>query len=664
MVALTIGMATYNDFDGVYFTLQALRLYHDLADTELLVVDNYGCQHTKAFVENWAQGRYVLATEAAGTAAPRDRVFAEAQGDAVLCCDSHILFAPGAIARLKAYYRDHPDSADLLHGPLVYDDLENISTHFEPAWRDQMWGIWATDPRGLDPEGEPFEIPMQGLGVFSCHTKAWLGFNPAFRGFGGEEGYIHEKVRQHGGRTLCLPWLRWVHRFARPRGVPYPLTVEDKLRNYLIGHAELGLDLAPVLEHFAQHLPAERVAAVAEEALRDQKPKKAKARKNAKKRRTVVITSDASNLPLVSCILPTYNRPPTHQYLIEEAIESFLRQTYPNKELILLNDCPGQDLVCHAPGVRVVNVSERFPSLGDKYNAGVHLSRGELIANWDDDDISLPCRLSLSVERLGDADYFNPQISWFMDGGKLHVNCSRGVGHNLSLLTRTAFEEVGEYPAISLGVDAEMDSALLDKVTCCGGPRTGQQELARSDWYYIYRWGVSPSHLSGSPDRDFWKEIGTRPIQEGRFVLHPHWRMDYEAETRRLMTFIASECSESNPDARAEPNQSKGSDGQSSYHPSRGVMLFVVGGVGAKRTTALRDFPLRNRNQGEANADYLARVKRLIADAVAAGGTHLLVPRETADWLDDNPLLVEYFAEHHQLVEASHETGIVFALRQ
>jgi hypothetical protein len=43
MVALTIGMATYNDFDGVYFTIQALRLYQDLADTELLVVDNFGC---------------------------------------------------------------------------------------------------------------------------------------------------------------------------------------------------------------------------------------------------------------------------------------------------------------------------------------------------------------------------------------------------------------------------------------------------------------------------------------------------------------------------------------------------------------------------------------------------------------------------------------------
>ena len=267
MVALTIGMATYDDFDGVYFTLQALRLYQDLQGTELLVVDNYGCDDTRNFVEHWATGRYVRATDVVGTAAPRGRVFREAQGEAVLCCDSHVLFAQGAIGRLKAFYRDHPECTDLLQGPLVYDDLDNLATHSDPVWRGQMWGVWATDPRGRDPDGEPFDIPMQGLGAFSCRKDAWLGFNPRFRGFGGEEGYIHEKFRRAGRRTLCLPWLRWSHRFSRPRGVPYPLTVEDKLRNYLIGHAELGLDLRPIVAHFAEFLSAETIAGVMSDAL-------------------------------------------------------------------------------------------------------------------------------------------------------------------------------------------------------------------------------------------------------------------------------------------------------------------------------------------------------------------------------------------------------------
>jgi Glycosyltransferase family 25 (LPS biosynthesis protein) len=115
-----------------------------------------------------------------------------------------------------------------------------------------MWGQWGTDQRGADPSAPPFEIPLQGLGVFACRRDAWLGFNPRFRGFGGEEGYIHEKVRQSGAATLCLPFLRWIHRFGRPGGVPYSLRRQDGIRNFLIGFQELGLDPAPAIRHFEE----------------------------------------------------------------------------------------------------------------------------------------------------------------------------------------------------------------------------------------------------------------------------------------------------------------------------------------------------------------------------------------------------------------------------
>jgi glycosyltransferase involved in cell wall biosynthesis len=628
VVALTIGMATYNDFNGVYFTLQALRLYQDLQDTELLVVDNYGCPDTKRLVEGWVHGaRYLLATEVRGTAAAKDWVFREAQGEAVLCCDSHVLFAPGTIRRLKEYYREHPECPDLLQGPLVYDDLQTISTHFEPVWRGEMWGIWQTDPRGQDPEGEPFEIPMQGMGVFSCRKGAWPGFNPMFRGFGWEEGYIHEKIRRAGGRCLCLPWFRWTHRFGRPAGLEYSLTVEEKLRNYLIGHAELGWDLTPVLAHFSEILPEDHVVAVAAEVLEgppqapeptattpqevDAGAKGGGAAAPAtltggaeqilqspllKRLPSPLLTlllivfgpkrigrmvryvgrfsygasnsvegseteptasvaarssSDAgvfsrsartglgpeASLPLVSCICPTYNRPPRYQHLLEEAIASFLRQDYPNKELIVINDCPGQELICDEPGVRVVNVAERFPSIGDKQNAAVGLARGELIAPWDDDDISLPWRLSLSVGRLGDGEYFNPRCYWFLDNEGLHFDHPVGYANSASLFRRAAFEGVGGYPSVSLGADAALDAAFSGLAHAVD-PRRGDKELRRSEWFYIYRWGVSPVHMSGSGVEDFYGEVGKQPVVEGRFQLSPHWRRDYVAETRRVLEFL------------------------------------------------------------------------------------------------------------------------------
>ena len=40
---LTVGMATYDDYDGVYFSVQAIRLYHPevTEQTEIIVVDNH-----------------------------------------------------------------------------------------------------------------------------------------------------------------------------------------------------------------------------------------------------------------------------------------------------------------------------------------------------------------------------------------------------------------------------------------------------------------------------------------------------------------------------------------------------------------------------------------------------------------------------------------------
>lgn len=258
---LTIGMATYDDFDGVYFSIQALRMYHDLTDCEILVVDSQ--PERREDLENFcrsAGAKYIKAPHLQGTSAPRQAVFDNASGDFVVCIDCHVLLEKDVISKLKEYIKQNPESKDLLQGPLWYDDLRNVSSHFEPVWNDHMWGTWNTDPKVYG--NDPFDIPMQGLGMFGMKRSAWPGFNKLFRGFGGEEGYIHEKVRQRGGRSLCFPWMKWVHRFNRPHGVKYRLTLEDRIFNYIIGHQELDMPLSPIINHFKDKIAHDKLIAI------------------------------------------------------------------------------------------------------------------------------------------------------------------------------------------------------------------------------------------------------------------------------------------------------------------------------------------------------------------------------------------------------------------
>jgi hypothetical protein len=262
---LTIGLPTYDDFDGAYFTLHALKAYQDLEGVELLVVDNKpeGCRDTKSTCE-WLGARYLHRGHQSCPSLAKQLVFEEAKGEWVLCIDSHVMLVAGAVSRLKEFLRAGVDRKSLWQGPLLYDNHKDYATHFAPEWRGGMWGTWAKDNRGDDTV--PFDIPMQGMGLFCMAKDEFPGFNLKFRGFGGEEGYIHQKVRRFGGRCYCIPWLRWIHRFGRPKGVPYRLVMEDRVFNYILGRRELSVPYADVIEHFKTQMDENLLQSVVAEA--------------------------------------------------------------------------------------------------------------------------------------------------------------------------------------------------------------------------------------------------------------------------------------------------------------------------------------------------------------------------------------------------------------
>jgi len=102
---------------------------------------------------------------------------------------------------------------------------------------------------------------------------------------------------------------------------------------------------------------------------------------------------------LVSIILPTYNRAD----LLPQAIESVLRQTFTNWELIIWNDGSTDNTAEVAnsftdPRISVYSEPNRGMSYG--LNQGFARAQGEWIAFLDDDDEWLPIKLAWQVSFL------------------------------------------------------------------------------------------------------------------------------------------------------------------------------------------------------------------------------------------------------------------------
>lgn len=269
-------MATYDDFDGVFFSIQSLRMFHPICNTdrvEFIVLDcNPDGEHgkcCKSFVENQVRGKYIPYT-GVNTSFNKYRIVEHASGENILIIDCHVLIENNGIDKLLTYFADNPESKDLIQGPLLYDDLKNISTHFDPKWSGDMFGTWGTDRVKYD-SGFPFEIKMQGMGLLAFRKDAWPGINNDFKGFGGEEGYISEKFRRNGGRNLCLPYLKWNHRFGRPNGIKYRLVLEDRIWNYLVGWLEITKDPNDIMvlsayNYFRNRIPKESLDNILENA--------------------------------------------------------------------------------------------------------------------------------------------------------------------------------------------------------------------------------------------------------------------------------------------------------------------------------------------------------------------------------------------------------------
>jgi glycosyltransferase involved in cell wall biosynthesis len=107
--------------------------------------------------------------------------------------------------------------------------------------------------------------------------------------------------------------------------------------------------------------------------------------------------------PLISCLMVTRQRPA----MAKRAIDCFGAQDYSPRELVIVSDGyeEYEDLreygtrVC-GPGLVMSWADRGARPLGELRNQAVELARGDVICQWDDDDLSHPRRLSAQFEQM------------------------------------------------------------------------------------------------------------------------------------------------------------------------------------------------------------------------------------------------------------------------
>jgi len=235
------------------------------------------------------------------------------------------------------------------------------------------------------------------------------------------------------------------------------------------------------------------------------------------------------------CLCPTFGRKAA---LLENAIQLFLDQDYPNKTLLIFDDL-GTLATTELDNDSVILMStiKRSNSVGAKYNLMMqHVSGFDGVVVIDDDDIYLPHHLSAHAEVLANHQWSKPDpiISSYHSppreegaGGRFHG----------SIAIRVDFLKYLQEITGSMWVDtrrATFDQEMLAKLA--------HHSLAGNPTHlfppsYVYRWQTTQAgHCSGLMNHEDWyvkyKPDSTEPI--------PQLEPKYDRDTIETLQYLST----------------------------------------------------------------------------------------------------------------------------
>ncbi|MCL6622017.1 MAG: glycosyltransferase [Syntrophobacterales bacterium] len=353
---VSVVMAVHN---GALYLKEAVQsiLNQTYPQFEFIIVDDASTDATPQLLEEFTDCRITVLRNPTriGLTASLNRGIAQARAPYIARMDADDLSLPERLACQRQFLEEHPDCA-LVGSPYYLMDERGRLTGLVPV---------LTDPEEL--RAGLMEQNWFGHGSVMVRRQALL-----------EVGGYNERYAYAQDYDL---WLRLAERY-QVANLPEPL--------YCWRKREEGISQArrAEQEHFAR-------LARREAAARRQLPAPP-----ATAAPEPPAAAPPPEPPLISVIVPTYNRP----QMLVEAVESILHQTYPRVEIIVVNDggVEVESLVAwlNRTGTLTYVRHDRNRGLAAARNTGLRLARGKYIAYLDDDDLFYPEHVETLVTAL------------------------------------------------------------------------------------------------------------------------------------------------------------------------------------------------------------------------------------------------------------------------
>jgi glycosyltransferase involved in cell wall biosynthesis len=454
------------------FVPQAVQYFlrQDYPRRELIIVDD-GDDEVRDLVPRAARIRYLRPGHKITIGAKRNLACATAKGTVILHWDDDDWMADWRISYQVTHLLRREADVCGLHKLFFYD----ISS-------GQTWLYVYSHPKG---------IPWLS-GSTMCYTKAFWQANPFLNINVGEDTRFVRSKRPK--QIVTLPKSTFLVALIHP-GNTSPKRAGDGWYTYPTAKARqlMGQDW-----HFYASLQPHM-----------QDPHRL--------RRAPGISAQApGRMPLVSCVMATYNR----RHLLPRAIQYFLRQDYANRELLILDDGTDcvSDLIPGDPRIRYFRLPKKH-SLGVKRNLGCGAADGEIVIFWDDDDWYAPNRITYQVTPIVDrqADmtaldnsllFCLPTRQFWTCTTKLHERMFLyGVVGGTLAFRKALWSQGTRFPDYSLAEE----SAFIKEAVCRGARL---QKLANRGVFVYVRHEANTWKFEAGEflDRNGWRRVGPPPF--------------------------------------------------------------------------------------------------------------------------------------------------------